>query len=43
MKKTKVGTVKNWSMCAVSGRIATENEQKPDLCAFLRLQQAENE
>jgi hypothetical protein len=41
--KTKVGIVKNWSMCAILGRTDTKNKQKLDLCALLRFQQAENE
>jgi hypothetical protein len=34
--KTRVKTVKNWSICAISDRTGPKNEQKPDLCAILR-------
>ena len=40
--KTSTNFVKNWIIRAISGRTDTKNEQKPDLCANLRLQQAKN-
>jgi len=40
--KTSMNFVKNWSIGANSGRMVTQYEHKPDLCANLRLQQAKN-
>jgi len=40
--KIRAKTVNNWSICTISGRTTTQNEQKPDLCAILRLKQAKN-
>jgi len=40
--KIRAKTVNNWSICAISGRMVTQNEHKHDLCTNLRLQQAKN-